>query len=324
MKFLNKSYTDDDVKRQAESLRNKVLKTYKHLAPKFKKRGVEAFRLYEWDIPEIRAVVDIYGDHLLFGEYVRTQTEHIPWAEAMAHAVAEGLGIQPTHVHIRRRQTRPKDGPRYQRLANSNQRYPIVENELSFLVNFDDFLDVGLFLDHRETRALVKDMSAGLRFLNLFAYTGSFTVYAAAGKAAELTTVDISDAYIDWAKANLMHNFPVLAAPCTWEARDVFAFIEEAAQKKKLWDLIVLDPPSFSTRKNAPDFDIAQDHPLLIERVSRLLSPKGTLLFSSNHQRFEPRFSTLNGLQSEEITRLTLPIDFKDKMPHRCFRFTKA
>lgn len=312
------SYDEATISRQASMLANRVKKNYKHLSAKFARRQVDVFRLYNWDIPEIRAVIDWYQGHLLIGEYVRTQTKGTSWLESMAAAVAEALEVPADKVHLRRRTTRPKEGERYQRLSQNPERFTVHEGDLQFWVDLESYLDTGLFADHRETRGMIRQESQGKRFLNLYAYTGSFTVAAARGGAASTTSVDLSGRYLAWAEANLSLN-GIERGPHRFVASDVRTFLREAAGRSESWDLIFLDPPSFATREGFRDFDILKDHPYLIRETLKVLAPGGLLYFSTNHQRFEPRFDILTDVEIEEITAKTVPIDYKGRTPHRCF-----
>ena len=306
-----------DVSRQAEMLENRVRKNFRRLRPAFERANVGAFRVYDWDIPEVRAAVDWYEGHLVVAEYERTQTREIPrWLEAMGTAAARALDVAPERVHLKRRRTRPRTGQRYGRLARSGQRLAVREHDLRFWVVLDDFIDTGLFPDHRETRARIRGEARGARFLNLFGYTGSFTCAAAAGGAAATVTVDSSASYLAWARDNLELNG--LAEPKhELVSEDAREFLARAGRR---FDLCLLDPPSFSTRAGAPDLDVQRDHRALIEAALGVLVPGGALYFSTNHQRFEPR---LGGLSATDITRETAPPDYR-RTPHRCWRIVNA
>ncbi len=306
-----------DTPRQAEMLANRVRKSFRRLHRPFEREGVGAFRVYDWDVPEIRAAVDWYEGHLVVAEYERAQTRESPgWLEAMGTAAAAALEVPQGRVHLKTRRTRPARGQRYQRLDRGGQRIAVRERGLRFWVNLDDFIDTGLFPDHRETRARVRAEADGAEFLNLFGYTGSFTCAAAAGGARRTVTVDTSEAYLGWARENLELNG--LASErhelVRGDARD---FLARAGRR---FSLCVLDPPSFSTRAGAPPFDVQRDHRKLIESALAVLLPGGVLYFSTNHQRFEPR---LDGLRATEITRETAPPDYR-RTPHRSFRMVNA
>lgn len=190
-------------------------------------------------------------------------------------------------------------------------------------MNLHAYLDTGLFLDHRRTRALVRSRAAGRRFLNLFAYTGSFTVYAAAGGARESVTVDLSNTYQEWARRNLELNGIDLARHRLLR-EDVFTYLEQAAARDERFDLVVLDPPTFSNSKRMREvLDVQRDHPRLINGVLRLLAPDGELFFSTNRQGFTLQAEAIEGARIEEITRQTLPEDFARAQAHRCWRIRR-
>ncbi len=318
-----KAYDAETVQRQAEMLGNRVKKNLKRLHSSFERQNIGAFRLYDRDIPEVRAVVDWYEGHLVLGEYVREQTEGIGWLESMAEGVAQSLALPLDHVHLRRRTTRPKEGQRYSRLAQEGERRVVREGQLQFLVDLDSYLDTGLFTDHRLTRKRVQEESAGRHVLNLFSYTGSFTVYAAAGGALSTTSVDLSERYLNWAEENLKLNK-------LWEPRHRMvaaegrAFLQEAARRGQSWDLIVLDPPSFSFREGLVDFDIQRDHRTLVKEALAVLKSRGTLYFSTNHQRFTPSLELLHGAEVEDLTGKLLGPDFQGRTPHSLFQITKG
>ena len=291
---------------QARMLENRLRKTFRKLYPRFEQRNVGAFRLYDRDIPEIRAVVDWYEGHAVLAEYARTQTEGLPWLQTMAEAAAKALSIPEERVHLKVRRA----GEKYGRLARKGERIPVREGDLKFLVNLDDYIDTGLFADHRETRARVRAEARGSRFLNLFAYTGSFTCAAAAGGAERTTSVDASQAYLDWAADNLKLN----GASGELLRSSVDEFLQTAGRRR--FSLCVLDPPSFSD-SGGKVFDVQRDHRDLIDRTLAVLEPGGVLWFATNHQRFTPR---LEGLRYTE--EQTVPEDFRNRAAHRAFRIT--
>jgi 23S rRNA (cytosine1962-C5)-methyltransferase len=308
------------VAQQAQMLANRVKKTFKKLQPAFERRSIGAFRLYDRDIPEIRAVVDWYEGHLVMAEYARTQTAAVAgWLDTMGAAVAEALGVPPERLHLKQRRTRPGEGERYVRLAKDSERLAVREGPLRFWVELDAHIDTGLFADHRETRARVRAEAAGKTVLNLFGYTGSFTCAAAHGGARATTTVDTSKQYLAWAADNLALNG--LAGPQHELVRaDAREWLEAAAREGRRFGLCVLDPPSFSTREGAPAFDVQRDHPELVAQALRVLEPSGVLYFSTNHQRFEPRLSGLRAAEVRDITGQTVPPDYRNRQAHRCFR----
>ena len=303
----------------AEMLSNSVQKRYKHMAKRFRKARIECFRLYDWDSPEIRIVVDWYAGHLVVSEYERLQTgpEYLP---QMAAAAALALNVPEENVHIRKRHTKVAEGPRYSKLANEDKRMEVIEGDFKFLVNLTDFLDTGLFSDHRQTRLIIRKMAEGKDFLNLFAYTGAFTCAAALGNARSTVTVDRSQTYVNWAKDNLELNK-------LWSDRhqfvqdDAMKYLARAEKTNKKFNLAFVDPPSFYEDKVARvDFDINRDHPELINKVLKIMYPGSDLFFSTNHQRFEPRFEELTVKEIIAITPRTIPEDYRNLDIHHCWQ----
>ena len=302
---------------QAEMLGNRLRKNFRRLQGRFEREGVGAFRLYDWDVPEIRAAVDWYEGHLVVAEYEREQTRSAAgWLEAMGAAAASALGVEGGRVHLKVRRTRPRTGERYPRLGQTGERLAVRERGLRFWVNLTDHVDTGLFPDHRETRARVRTEASGKEVLNLFGYTGSFTCAAAAGGAVRTVTVDTSAPYLSWARENLALN-GLAGAQNELVRADARDFLARSGPR---FGLCVLDPPSFSTRSGALPFDVQRDHRALVLAALGALLPGGVLYFSTNHQRFEPR---LEGLRAEEITRETAPRDYR-RTPHRCFRIVNG
>lgn len=312
------SVSPERARAQAEMLASRVQKTFKHLSKGFKKAGVDAFRLYDRDIPEIRAVVDWYAGHLVVGEYAREQTGP-RWLDTMGDTLAETLQISSSKVHLKRRKTRPKAGARYQKDVDA-ERGPgaevVHEGPLSFRVNLDDYLDTGLFLDHRNQRARLLAQAEGKSVLNLFSYTGSFTVAALAGGAKHVTSVDASKTYLAWSQANLRENGLPLERHEPARS-DVSRFLTQASSHGRRWDLVIVDPPSYSTVGDTDEgFDVLRDHIDLLGLCSAVCAPGGEVWFSTNHQRFEDRIEDL-GVPSEETTAQTVPKDFRNRQIHR-------
>ncbi|NOZ00816.1 MAG: SAM-dependent methyltransferase [Deltaproteobacteria bacterium] len=312
-------YTPEQIEHQAGMLANRVRKRHRHLKRRFERRRIDVFRLYDWDIPEIRAVVDWYAGHLVVAEYEREQTGP-DWLPRMGRAVAEALDIPDDRVFLKRRHTGKGDGPRYRPLGRGGRRFEVRERDLRFWVNLSDRVDTGLFADHRETRELVRRMARDKDFLNLYAYTGSFTCAAALGGARSTVTVDRSAPYLRWARENMELNG--LADPRhRFERRDVGAFLDRAVRDGRQFQLVVVDPPSFSQlRQQGTRFEVLRDHPVLLRRVLEVTAPGGTVLFSTNHQRFVPGFEGIPAKSIEEITEDTLPEDYRNRRVHRCWR----
>jgi 23S rRNA (cytosine1962-C5)-methyltransferase len=327
---MNKYYdlpgalTEEDADRQLEMIANRVRKRFKQLKKGFKRQNIDVFRLYDWDIPEIRMVIDWYAGHLVIAEYQREQTQSVEdWLPRMAKAAADAIGVAEDKTHLKTRTTgHDESGARYERMAKKSERLVVCERDLKFYVDLDDYIDTGLFSDHRDTRALIKSESSGQRFLNLYCYTGAFTCAAVSGGASASTSVDLSNNYLGWAEENLALN-ELENGPHLFIKSDCTEFIESMRRQKKTWDVCVLDPPSFSTTHGDQNrFEIQDDHPQLIKSVMNLIEPGGKIYFSTNHQRFEPQLRGLGAKEVKEITEATMPSDYRNRQIHRCWQIT--
>ncbi|MBF0522723.1 MAG: class I SAM-dependent methyltransferase [Candidatus Omnitrophica bacterium] len=311
----------EQIKYHAEILSNRVKKRYDHLKKRFARQNIDCFRLYDWDIPEVRAVVDWVAGHIVVAEYVRWQTGP-DWLPQMAAAVAQSLGVSKDQVHIKRRRTNTDEEPRYSKMDSKNQRIKVRERNLQFWVNLDDFLDTGLFSDHRETRVIVGKLAQGKDFLNLFAYTGAFTCAAAAGLANSTVTVDRSETYINWARDNMKLN-GFVGPEHQMVQSDVAQFLAKATREGRRFTLAFVDPPSFfQNQAKSISFDVNQDHPDLIRGVLKVMVSGSPVFFSTNHQRFEPHFEGLPVKDLVELTPATIPEDYRNRLIHRCWRMT--
>ncbi|MDF1590373.1 MAG: class I SAM-dependent methyltransferase [Desulfobacterales bacterium] len=312
-----------DYRDQADMLANRVKKRHAHLRRRFARENIDVFRLYDWDIPEIRAAVDWYAGHLVISEYMRKQSTP-EWLPLMGSAVAAALGVSSENIHLKERHVGCQEGNRYERFANTDRKIVVSERDLRFSVNLDDYVDTGLFSDHRNTRQLVRESAAGKDFLNLYCYTGSFTCYAASGGARATVSVDRSETAIRWAKENMELN-RIPEAGNTLIQSHTYDFIEKAKRRNQSFDLAMVDPPSFSTSRNRKHaFDIATDHPTLLQSVVALMRTGATIFFSTNHQNFRPHFEKLKITDVKEITSMTVPEDYasKKKKIHRCWKIT--
>ncbi len=313
----------DKFERQGEILANRVKKRFKHLRKRFSRQQIDVFRLYDWDIPEIRAVVDWYAGHLVIGEYARRQSTP-DWLPMMGAAVAQALAVTPDKVYLKTRYCGVRHGKRYERIDHSNQMFTVSERDLQFYVNPSDFVDTGLFSDHRNTRQMIRQQAAGKDFLNLFCYTGTFTCYAAKGGARSSVSVDRSKTAISWAEKNMTLNGLAGKAHHLVQAH-TFDFLAKAKRNRQQFDLAVVDPPSFYTIRTKEDrFDVVQEHPHLLSEVVGLIRQGGVVVFSTNHQDFTPRLDQLKVSKVKEITAITIPEDYlhKRKKIHRCWEIT--
>lgn len=306
---------------QGAMLANRVKKRFKHLYKRFARQNIDVFRLYDGDIPEIRAAVDWYAGHLVLAEYVRRQS--VPeWLPLMGAALACALEVPEDKVHLKNRQTGKKDGKRYERLARIDQKIAMNERDLKFYVNLNDYVDTGLFSDHRTARQMVRELATGKDFLNLYCYTGTFSCYAARGGARTIVSVDRSHTAITWTRENMaLNGIPEKGNQLIQSG--TLAYLEKAQQNGQAFDLAVVDPPSYSSvRSGGRDFDIARDHPVLLAAVIKVMRPGATIFFSTNHQNFDPRMDGLDITRAEEITDLTIPEDYRSKKKtiHRCWK----
>ena len=308
--------------RQTEEFANRLRKTSRHFRRWPARRGIYCFRLYDRDIPEIPLAIDRYGDALHIAEYERphdrTAAEHADWLDALAAVACITLDIPKDQVFLKKRQ-RQRGSAQYGRVARQCVEQVVEEAGLKFRVNLSDFLDTGLFLDHRVTRGMVRDEADGRRFLNLFGYTGAFTVYAAAGGASATTTVDQSARYLQWAEENLRLN-NLDDQRHKFVAEEALGFLE-SLPGDELFSLAVVDPPTFSNRKGLErDWDVQRDHVELLARVAGHMTPGGVVYFSTNFRRFKFDESALTQFTIREISRQTVPEDFRNKRIHRCWR----
>ncbi len=232
---------------QARMLANKVQKNYKHLKKRFAQQNIDVFRLYDWNIPEIRAAVDWYAGHLVIAEYTRKQTV-AEWLPMMGAAVAQSLDVPEENVHLKERRAGKQDGQRYERIAYTNKKIIVSERDLKFYVNPYDYIDTGLFSDHRNTRQMIREIAAGKDFLNLYCYTGSFSCYAAKGGAQTTTSVDRSETAIAWVRENVDLNGITNQGNALVQAH-TFDFLYRAKKDTQKFDLAGGDPPSYSPRK---------------------------------------------------------------------------
>lgn len=310
--------TPEKVEHHAEILANRLKNRYKHLARRFRRQNIDVFRLYDRDIPEVRAVVDWYAGNLVVGEYVRLQTGP-DWLPHMAKAAGEALDVKQNKIFLKKRQTKVSGARRYQMQIKKGKRIAVNERDLKFWVNLDASLDTGLFSDHRDTRKLFREMAKDKDVLNLYAYTGAFSCAAAAGGARSVTTVDRSATYIQWAKDNFKLN-DLVGKNYEFIRSDTEQFLDKMIMARRTFDLVFVDPPSFSQRRGKGSFDINRHHPELLEKVMRVMRPGSIIIFSTNHQRFDPKLRRLPAKKVEEITSQTVPEDYRNKLIHRAWR----
>ena len=305
---------------------NRLTKKFRHLRKQARQQGISCYRVYDHDIPEFPFCLEMYGDKLYAAEYLRrhgmNEEDHDIWLDQSLQIAARVLGIEPDQIHQKLRRRKSGREGQYQKLGEEKEFFNVEEDGLLFKVNLNDYLDTGLFLDHRITRKMVRQQSEGKNVLNLFAYTGSFSVYAAAGGAAEVVTVDLSNTYLNWARENMVLNGFTDPQRYQFIAADVLQWIEQAPANH--FDLVVLDPPTFSNSKKMNEFlDIQRDHVRLVNQVLQTMKPGGVLYFSTNARKFIPEKDKIDAAIFQDITRQTMAFDFEGKLERLCYRIVK-
>lgn len=317
--------------REAAEFGRCLANNLRHLR-KYPSRGIHCFRVYERDVPDVPLIVDRYADHFHVAEYERrhsrTAAQQADWFDLMRSTIAKVAEVPPANVWMKEKH-RQRGTSQHEKQASSRHIIQVSEGEppLKFEVNLSDYIDTGLFLDHRLTREMVRKDSAGKRVLNLFCYTGSFTVYAASAGARSTTSVDLSNTYLDWCARNMrLNNFAIDDARHRLLRSDVMEFLRYesvAAQMGGNYDLAIVDPPTFSNSASTDrDWEVQDDYTELLERLAPLMSPGATIYFSNNHRRFklnEDAVAAL-GLASINITSRTIPPEYRNKRIHQCWR----
>jgi 23S rRNA G2445 N2-methylase RlmL len=306
----------------APDFSNRLKKNLTKIGKWARKEKLDCYRIYDADLPEYNVAIDIYKDSVVIQEYAAPKS--IPEETAkrrltdIIRATIQVTGIDTNNTVLKVRQ-KQKGTSQYNKLANKSSKMTVSEYGVELIVNLHDYLDTGLFLDHKLTRKMLGQMAQGKDFLNLFAYTGTATVHAACGGARTTTTVDMSNTYLDWAKENMTLNGQV-GRQHQFVQADCLQWLENA---KGSYDLIFIDPPTFSNSKRMEQtFDIQRDHASLMEHLKRLLTENGTIVFSNNKRNFKMDFEALEqiGLTAENISHKTLPLDFaRNKQIHNCW-----
>ena len=305
---------------------NRLQKNIKKIEKWAKQQGLDAYRLYDADLPEYNLAVDRYAEHIVVQEYAAPKNiDENKARQRLLDAVNATLnvtGIETNKLILKVRQ-KQKGTNQYEKLANKGEYFYVNEYGAKLWVNLTDYLDTGLFLDHRLTRKMLGEMAQGKDFLNLFAYTGSATVHAALGKAKSTTTVDMSNTYLNWAEQNLLLN-DIEGKQHKLIQADCLQWLEKCDRQ---FDLIFVDPPTFSNSKRMEDsWDVQRDHIKLMTNLKRILRPNGTIVFSNNKRGFKMDFAKLEelGLSAVEISHKTLPLDFeRNKQIHNCWLLQK-
>ncbi len=317
----------------AAAFENRLRKMAKHHGTWARRTGVDCYRVYDADLPDYAVAIDVYNGAgpdsgkrwVHIAEYAPPPGIDPSKASSrladVLDAVPAILDVGPSAVFLKRRE-RQRGAAQYERVARTSVTGIVGEAGLLFEVNFSDYLDTGLFLDHRDTRAWIGEMAEGMRFLNLFAYTGTATVHAAAGQAVSTTTVDLSANYLEWAERNMLRN-GFSDARHAREQADVMLWLRKAKSAGREFDLVFCDPPTFSNSKRMRDtWDVERDHVTLLTAIERVLATDGRILFSTSKRRFELDVESLerSGMTADDVTARTIPRDFERRtIPHRCW-----
>ncbi|MFS2057162.1 bifunctional 23S rRNA (guanine(2069)-N(7))-methyltransferase RlmK/23S rRNA (guanine(2445)-N(2))-methyltransferase RlmL [Kosakonia cowanii] len=311
----------------AEDFANRLRKNVKKLEKWARQEGIECYRLYDADLPDYNVAVDRYADWVVVQEYAAPKTIDAQKARQrlfdIIAATIHVLGIAPNKLVLKTRE-RQKGNNQYQKMNEKGDFIEVSEYNARLWVNLTDYLDTGLFLDHRIARRMLGQMSKGKDFLNLFAYTGSASVHAGLGGARSTTTVDMSRTYLEWAERNLRLNGLSGRAHRLIQA-DCLGWLQETDEQ---FDLIFIDPPTFSNSKRMEEsFDVQRDHMRLMEDLKRLMRKGGTIMFSNNKRGFRMDLDGLAklGLKAQEITQKTQSQDFaRNRQIHNCWLITAA
>ena len=302
--------------------KNRIRKNYKHVRKWAKRTVTNAFRLYDRDVKGYPFAIDFYNGRFCVQFFSSNPTILEPskrLKDEVINTFKELFNTDPNDIYWKTRKRQQNDG-QYEKIDATCEYFTVQEYGLKFKVNLQDYLDTGLFLDHRETRQLVGEMSKDKHVLNLFAYTCSFSIHAAAGGAASTKSVDMSNTYTEWGRENFQINSISLRNHLIIRD-DCLVFLEREITTSNKYDLIIIDPPTISrSKKMQKKFDIQLDYPFLINSAHSLLSKGGIIMFSTNSRKFSFDESLFPNFTIEEITHKTIPQDIRNKRIHRCWK----
>lgn len=312
---------------ETNTLANRIAKRYKHLKKWARSNATDCFRIYDRDIPEYPFAIDYYAGRFNIQYFSKELDEDLDLPQDVTNLVESSLcslfGVlsQDIFWKIRKKRARLEQ---YEKIDTKKNYFTVFEHGQRFFINLYDYLDTGLFLDHRMTRQLAASMSEGKSVLNLFAYTGSFTVHCAAHGAYSSTTIDMSNTYIDWTRDNFnLNNLDLNDHKIVRD--DCIKYLKEAKHDKRRYDLIILDPPTLSRSKKMEEmFDVQRDHIELLKLCFEFLSPDGEIIFSTNSRRFKLDETELSRFIIKDVTAKTLPQDFRDAKIHKCWIIKNA
>lgn len=321
------SFAQDRANEDAEMLANRLAKNLRHLSRWLRKENISCYRIYDADIPQYAVAIDVYENWVHVQEYEPPASVDAVKAFARLNeaikVIARVLDVDKNHIILKTRK-KQSGTEQYSRQGVAGETVIAHEYGLKFKINLKDYLDTGLFLDHRLTRKLIAGISDNKSFLNLFAYTGTATVYAAAGGASSTTTVDMSNTYLSWARENLKLN-GLAGKQHEFIREDCLVWLAEAEKQGKRYQLIFLDPPTFSNSKRMErTLDIKRDHVELIRQTATLLEDDGVLIFSCNARGFKLDEKSLSDYALRDITRMTTPEDYRRKPAHVCWCIARS
>lgn len=305
---------------------NRLLKVFKHRSKQARRQNVTCYRIYDHDLPEFPFCIELYEDKIYVAEYLRrhgmVDEEHDNWMEESKTIISKVFELPVENIYDRQRNRKLGRQGQYQKINAEKEFYTVQENGLNFLVNLTDYLDTGLFLDHRITRQMVKEESQNKRVLNLFCYTGSFSIYAASGGASTITSVDLSKTYLQWAENNFIINDLKEEQRYHFIHADVKQYLKTL--RPNSFDLVIMDPPTFSNSKRMKDFlDIQKDHVELLNDTLRIMIKGGVIYFSTNYTKFILEQERIQASSIKDITKVTTPFDFEGKLKRWCYQIIK-
>jgi 23S rRNA (cytosine1962-C5)-methyltransferase len=306
--------------------RNRLLKVYKHFSKLARRQEIACYRFYDHDLPEFPFAIDWYNGVVHAAEYKRRHgmldEEHEAWLQACREILAEALEVPQDVIFMKVRQRKAGRQGQYEKLTEQKVERIVPEGGLNFIINLTDYLDTGLFLDHRITRGMVRSEAKDMKVLNLFCYTGSFSVYAAHGGAKTVTSVDLSKTYINWAKRNMQYNKLYKEEQHEFIHADVLEWLDY--MPADTYDLIICDPPTFSNSKRMENnFDVQRDHVYLLKKLLKGCTETGRIYFSNNYSNFAIERDSIPAVTVKDITGITTPFDFQGRLNRKCFLIEK-
>lgn len=307
-----------------QDFENRLSKNLKHILKWAKRHEVSCFRVYDLDIPSYPLCVDIYGDFVHVAEYKAkhklTDDEYANWLEDSLDVIARVINVPLENIFLKLREKK-KGIKQYEKFSHDSFGMWMEEFGAKLWVNFTDYVDTGLFLDHRVARSWVRDIAMDKKVSNLFSYTGAFSVQAALGGALLVDTIDMSQTYLSWAEKNMQENGFLDPSKYRYFREDILQWLPNIP--KNFYDIIILDPPTFSNSKKMKDIlDIQIDHVWMIRRVMDGLKPDGVMYFSNNYRGFVLDEVSLQKYHIKDVSKSSIPEDFRNKEIHQCYKIS--